>query len=119
MLPETGEQTEVGVKFQPNGFDGHFGVALFDLKRTNVLTTDPNSVPPNLQTQDGEVTSRGIELEAVANVAPGLKVLSSFTTYDIFVSKDDNPLAGRNGADQHADGSSPRAGPTIPSSQAR
>lgn len=91
LLPETGEQSEVGVKFQPNGFDGHFGAALFNLKRTNVLTTDPNSVPPNLQTQDGEVTSRGIELEAVANVAPGLKVLSSFTTYDIFVSKDDNP----------------------------
>jgi iron complex outermembrane receptor protein len=48
-------------------------------------------VPPNLQTQDGEVTSRGVELEAVANLAPGLKVVSSFTSYNIFVSKDDNP----------------------------
>lgn len=92
LLPETGEQSEVGVKYQPNGFDGHFGVAWFNLKRSNVLTTDPNSVPPNLQTQDGEVTSRGVELEAVANLAPGLKAVGSFTTYDIFVSKDDNPL---------------------------
>ena len=43
------------------------------------------------QTQNGEVTSRGLELEAVANVAPGLKVIGSFTTYDLFVSKDLDP----------------------------
>ncbi|MEH2475470.1 iron complex outermembrane receptor protein [Nitrobacteraceae bacterium AZCC 2161] len=91
LLPETGEQTEVGVKFQPNGFDGHFGVALFDLKRKNVITTDPDSVPPNLQMQNGEVTSRGLELEAVANLAPGFKVVGSFTTYNLFISKDLNP----------------------------
>jgi iron complex outermembrane receptor protein len=90
LLPETGEQTEVGVKFQPVGFNGHFGVALFDLKRKNVLTTDPNSVPVNLQTQTGEVTSRGIELEAVANLAPGFKVVGSFTSYNLFTSYDAN-----------------------------
>jgi iron complex outermembrane receptor protein len=91
LLPETGQQTEVGLKFQPNGFNGHFGLALFDLKRQNVLTTNPNSIPPNLQMQNGEWTSRGIELEAVANPLPGLKLVAAFTTYDIFVSKDLNP----------------------------
>jgi iron complex outermembrane receptor protein len=96
LLPETGEQTELGVKYQPFGFDGHFGVALFDLKRKNVLTTDPNSVPPNLQTQTGEVTSRGLELEAVANLAPGFKVIGSFTTYNLFTSNDaDATLIGK------------------------
>jgi len=89
LQPETGKQAEVGLKFQPNGFNGHFGVALFDLKRQNALTTDPSNVL--LQTQNGEVTSRGLELEAVANVAPGLKVIGSFTTYDLFVSKDLDP----------------------------
>ena len=44
LQPETGKQAEVGLKFQPNGFNGHFGVALFDLKRQNALTTDPNNV---------------------------------------------------------------------------
>jgi iron complex outermembrane receptor protein len=91
LLPETGKQAEVGLKFQPNGFNGHFGIAVFDLKRQNVLTTDPNSVPPNLQSQTGEVTSRGLELEAVANIAPGLKMVGAFTTYDLFTSKDANP----------------------------
>jgi iron complex outermembrane receptor protein len=89
QLPETGQQTEVGVKFQPVGFDGHFGVALFDLKRQNAITSDPNN--PLLSIQNGEVTSRGLELEAVANLTPGFKVLGSFSTYNLFVSKDGDP----------------------------
>jgi iron complex outermembrane receptor protein len=89
LLPETGQQTEVGFKLQPNGFNGHFGFAWFDLKRQNALTTDPNNIL--LPTQNGEVTSRGFELEAVANPLPGLKLVGAFTTYDLFVSKDLNP----------------------------
>jgi iron complex outermembrane receptor protein len=59
-----------------------------------VLTTDPNNALLSVQT--GEVTSRGVELEAVANVMPGLKVIGSFTKYDIFVSKDgDSTLIGK------------------------
>ncbi|MDB5653524.1 MAG: ligand-gated channel, partial [Tardiphaga sp.] len=89
LLPETGEQTEIGVKYQPVGFDGHFSVAWFDLKRKNALTS--TIAVPVVQTQNGEVTSRGLELEAVANLAPGFKVTGSFTTYDLFVSQDLNP----------------------------
>ncbi len=37
------------------------------------------------------MTSRGIELEAVANLAPGFKVVGSFTAYHLFVSKDFDP----------------------------
>ncbi|MET0970110.1 MAG: TonB-dependent receptor, partial [Tardiphaga sp.] len=89
LLPETGQQVEVGVKYQPAGFDGHFGFAYFDLKRQNALTSDPTNT--QFSTQNGEVTSRGLELEAVANLAPGFKVVGSFTTYNLFVSKDLNP----------------------------
>jgi iron complex outermembrane receptor protein len=89
FTPETGVQTEVGVKIEPTGFNGHFGASLFDLKRQNVLTTDPNNALQSIQT--GEVTSRGIELEAVANIMPGLKVTGAFTNFHIFVSKDLNP----------------------------
>ncbi|MDE5458017.1 TonB-dependent siderophore receptor [Bradyrhizobium sp. CSA112] len=90
FLPETGEQAEIGLKFQPNGFNGHFGIALFDLKRKNMPTTVPNTTPV-LQNQTGEITSRGLELEAVAQPAPGLKLVGAFTTYDLFTSKDANP----------------------------
>jgi len=89
FAPETGVQTEAGVKIEPAGFNGHFGAAVFDLKRQNVLTTNPLNALQSIQT--GEVTSRGIELEAVANVTPELKVVGSFTTFHIFVSKDLNP----------------------------
>ncbi len=89
FAPETGVQTEAGVKIEPAGFNGHFGAAVFDLKRQNVLTTNPLNALQSIQT--GEVTSRGIELEAVANVTPELKVVGSFTTFHIFVSKDLDP----------------------------
>ncbi|MBR0872361.1 TonB-dependent siderophore receptor [Bradyrhizobium tropiciagri] len=89
LLPETSEQTEVGVKYEPAGLNARFGIAYFDLKRKNALTTDPNNVL--FQTQNGEVTSRGIELEAVANITPDFKLVASYTNYDLFVSKDLNP----------------------------
>ncbi|GKQ50654.1 TonB-dependent siderophore receptor [Bradyrhizobium sp. Ce-3] len=89
LLPETSEQSEVGVKYEPVGLNARFSVAYFDLKRANALTTDPNN--PLRQTQNGEVTSRGVELEAVANITPDFKLVASYTNYDLFVSKDLNP----------------------------
>jgi iron complex outermembrane receptor protein len=89
LLPETSEQTEVGVKYEPVGLNARFGVALFDLKRKNALTTDPNNTL--FQTQNGEVISRGVELEAVANITRDFKLVASYTNYELFVSKDLNP----------------------------
>lgn len=95
FLPETGKQAEVGLKVAPKGFDGYFTVSAFDLVRQNVPTTLPGSVPI-LQTQTGEVTSRGIELEAVANVTRELKLVGAFTSYHLFTSKDLDPtLVGK------------------------
>lgn len=94
LLPETGKQVEVGLKVQPKWFDGYFTVSAFDLKRQNALTTDPSNVL--LQNQTGEVTSRGIELEAVANVTKELKLIGAFTSYHLFTSKDlDSSLIGK------------------------
>lgn len=86
-VPETGEQYEVGVKYVPKFFDGIFTAALFDLTRQNVLTNDT----PFTQIQIGEVRSRGIELEARANLTDDLKVTGAFTAYDIEVTKDFDP----------------------------
>ncbi|WP_432443371.1 TonB-dependent siderophore receptor [Neorhizobium galegae] len=59
LKPQEGEQYEVGVKYQPEGFDGLFTLAYFDLTQTNV----PSTVNPSVQVQIGEVRVRGIELE--------------------------------------------------------
>ncbi len=94
FLPETGQQAEIGVKVAPRGFDGYFTASVFDLKRQNVATTDP--IITTLQNQTGEVTSRGIELEAVANATRELKLIGSFTAYHLFNSRDLDPsLVGK------------------------
>ncbi|MBB4367251.1 iron complex outermembrane receptor protein [Bradyrhizobium sp. cir1] len=94
FVPETGKQAEIGVKVAPKGFDGYFTASLFDLKRQNVATTTVTT--PVLQTQTGEVTSRGIELEAVANATKELKLIGAFTAYHLFNSRDLDPsLVGK------------------------
>ncbi|MGY4488472.1 outer membrane receptor protein involved in Fe transport [Bradyrhizobium sp. LM3.2] len=94
FLPETAKQAEIGVKVAPKGFDGYFTASVFDLKRQNVATTDPLNVL--LQNQTGEVTSRGIELEAVANATKELKLIGAFTAYHLFNSRDLDPsLVGK------------------------
>lgn len=90
FLPETGQQAEIGVKVAPRGFDGYFTASVFDLKRQNVASTAPGAIV-TLQNQTGEVTSRGIELEAVANATKELKLIGAFTAYHIFNSKDIDP----------------------------
>lgn len=84
--PESGHQYEAGVKYRPGWVDGLFTAALFDLTRRNVVTGAFNA-----ETQLGEVNSRGIELEAKANITENLKATASFTTMDIEIKKDANP----------------------------
>lgn len=95
FLPETGQQAEIGVKVAPRGFDGYFTASVFDLKRQNVPTAAAGVVA-TLQNQIGEVTSRGIELEVVANATKELKLTGAFTAYHLFTSKEvDQSLIGR------------------------
>ena len=88
LLPERSEQTEVGLKYKPPGFDGYFAAALFDLTRSNVVTTNPLNIQQVVQT--GAVNSRGAEIEMVANLAPGLRGIASYTAYDLSVTRDLN-----------------------------
>jgi iron complex outermembrane recepter protein len=82
--PETGEQVEVGVKFQPPGGNSFVTAALFELRRQNYLQTDPVTFQ---QVQTGEIRSRGLELEAVASFDFGLDLIASFTQMDVEVTR--------------------------------
>jgi len=90
--PETARQYEVGVKYQAPGSDSYVTLAAFDLRRQNVLTANP--VNTSFSVQEGEVTSRGIELEGVLRPARGLNLIASYTYNDVEVSKDNPNLAG-------------------------
>ena len=84
LQPTTGQLGEVGIKYQPTFIPLNFTASLFDLTQQNVLTTDPN-LATNV-TQTGAVRSRGFEVETSGYLAPGLKVLGSYTGYNLRVT---------------------------------
>jgi iron complex outermembrane receptor protein len=84
--PTTGEQYEVGLKYQPTGFNGFAMVSLFDLTQQNVLTADPNNIGSSIQT--GAVRSRGIEVSGVASLTQGLDLRAAYTYLDSRITKD-------------------------------
>ena len=91
LRPETGRQYEVGVKYRPTAFDGLITASLFDLTKENVLTG-----PFFAQYQVGEVNSRGIEIEAQANITEAWKATAALTVLDMEVKNDtDATLIGK------------------------
>jgi iron complex outermembrane receptor protein len=91
--PERARQYEIGVKFQPNNYDAMFTVALFDLTRKNLLTTDANN--PAFQTQAGEARSRGVEVEGKMSLTDSLNVTASYTFLDTKYTRDNSGLQGQ------------------------
>ncbi|MBC9250733.1 hypothetical protein A9179_10640 [Pseudomonas alcaligenes] len=75
--PQTGDQKEIGLKFQPLGLDATFNAALFELTQENVRKTVNGKA-----VQIGEVRSRGLELEAQANLTENVSLVASYTKLD-------------------------------------
>lgn len=102
--PTEGRQYEIGVKYEPPGLNAMATLALFDLRKQNVLTPDPvtthvcNGGPCSVQT--GEVRSRGVELGLTMGLAEGLNAVAAYTYNPIDVSKSNVPgEVGRQLAD--------------------
>ncbi|MCK0196963.1 TonB-dependent siderophore receptor [Ancylobacter sp. 6x-1] len=83
--PTTGQQYEVGLKYQPQGYNAFFTVSLFDITKQNVSTVDPTN--PLYATQTGEITSRGVEFEAKASLGNGFNLTLAYAYTDAEVSK--------------------------------
>jgi iron complex outermembrane recepter protein len=90
--PTTGEQYEAGIKYEPQGWRALFTASVFQITQQNVLTTDPVNV--GYSVQDGEVRSRGIELEAKANITANLDIIASYTYLDAVVTQANPNEAG-------------------------
>ncbi|NRP89777.1 Ferrichrome-iron receptor [Ensifer adhaerens] len=75
--PTKGKQYELGVKYQPPGTDILLSAVAYHLVETNkpVLVNPLTLVYASL----GEVTNKGIELEAKATVADGLDVIAAYS----------------------------------------
>ncbi len=95
LVPDRGEQVEVGVKFQPIGAGYFLTVAAFDLVRDNppIPSAFANG---SSTTQQGSVRSRGIEAQFVANLFDGLNVVAAVTHYDLeYIRSQQTDLLGR------------------------
>jgi iron complex outermembrane receptor protein len=92
--PETGRQWEVGVKYQPLGFNGFFTAAVFDLVRDNVVRYDAVG-GTFAATQTGQITSRGLELEGVVSLTDSLDLRAAYTYQDVRFTED--PAGGNEG----------------------
>jgi iron complex outermembrane receptor protein len=91
--PTTAQQYEVGVKYQPTGFNSFITLAMFQLTQQHVPTTDPDNLL--FQVQTGEIRSRGIELEAHANLAPGFNLIGSYGYSNPVVTKANDGSRGK------------------------
>ncbi|NCJ07452.1 TonB-dependent siderophore receptor [Synechococcales cyanobacterium C] len=89
--PETGRQIELGVKADVTD-QLSINFALFDIRRQNVQTPDPNN--PQFSLQTGEVASRGLELSVNGSILPGWNLTAAYTFLDAFVSKDNTFAVG-------------------------
>ena len=85
--PTTANQTEVGTKFQSASGKTTFTAAYFVLNKQNVVVNTPDFAR---QTQNGEVQSKGGELELSHQFTPQLTIQANATLLDMKVT--DNPL---------------------------
>ncbi|QSI32376.1 TonB-dependent siderophore receptor [Variovorax sp. RKNM96] len=86
--PTSGKQVEVGVKYQPAGSRLLLTAAVFDLRKSNVVSYDPETFEGR---QIGKVRSRGIELEAKGELLPGLSISGSYTRMNVKVTSSSDP----------------------------
>lgn len=98
--PLTGRQYELGLQYVPENSNARFTVAVFDLRQQNALTADPLNTPnESYSVQTGEITARGLELEANLAAVKGLNITASYTLLDKKITKDTDPaLIGRKTA---------------------
>ena len=89
LKPEEGEGFEVGVKTELIKDKLSATLAYFDITKQNVATPDP--VLPNFSVATGEQNSKGVELDVVGEISPGLKLIASYTYTDAEVTEDNNP----------------------------
>ena len=94
--PTTGEQYEIGLKYDVPDHNAFVTLSAFELTQQNRLTTDPNDNRNSIQT--GEIRSRGIELEGVASFKNGWDLTASYTFLDQEITKSNDGDLGKRPA---------------------
>ncbi|SMF97449.1 iron complex outermembrane recepter protein [Methylomagnum ishizawai] len=85
--PTTGQQWEVGIKYQPPGYNAFLTLSAFHLTQQNIVTADPDPAHQGYSIQTGEARVMGIELEGKASLAEGLDLTAGYSIYDSETTK--------------------------------
>ena len=89
--PTEGKQVEGGVKYQPKGSNSFLTADVFQITQTNVSVPDPDH--PFNSLQQGEIRSRGYEVEAVGNLVSTLNFNAAYSHLDQEVTRTTDPTA--------------------------
>ncbi|OIM90765.1 TonB-dependent receptor, partial [Bradyrhizobium elkanii] len=90
--PTTGEQKEVGIKYQMRQIPVLLTAAVFDITQDNVLRTDPNNMA--FQAATGQVESKGVELEAKLALKPGFDLTAAYTHLNVVITQGNPDTTG-------------------------
>ncbi len=83
--PITSSQYEVGLKYEPIGWDTAFTASVYDLRKKDDTYFDATT---STYRQVGESRAKGVELELNSNLTPNLNVTAAYTYTDARITKD-------------------------------
>lgn len=91
VTPKRGKQYEVGVKYAPLGMNALFSAAVYDLTQDDV--TFAVTLPDNRIEQQtiGETRTRGLDLEAKADITENLSLVGGYSYMESEIVRDIDP----------------------------
>jgi len=90
--PETGRSLESGLKWESAQRDLGMTLAIFDIRKRNVLTANPDQ--PMFSIATGEVRSRGLEWDISGQIAQSLRLNASASYTDPTIHHDNTLAVG-------------------------
>ncbi|MBS7813626.1 TonB-dependent siderophore receptor [Roseococcus pinisoli] len=104
LKPSKGEQWEVGLRYQPPGYNSMVSLSAYQLTRQNVTTADNAhtcAAAPglancgNYSVQTGEVRVRGIEADIRLSLTEGLGAILAYTYMNAEVTRSNDGFTGK------------------------
>lgn len=86
--PEESEQYEIGIRAELLNKKLSINLAYFDITKNNVAVADPFF--PNFSVAVGEQNSRGVELDVIGEVIPGLNVVFNYANVTAEITEDND-----------------------------
>ncbi|BES72569.1 TonB-dependent siderophore receptor [Marinobacter nanhaiticus D15-8W] len=85
--PITGDQIEVGVKYEPIGWNTSITVAAYDLTKEDDVVYDERETVEDYR-QVGETESRGVEVEVKSDITESFNLTVSYSYTDAEITED-------------------------------